>query len=276
MAQRIQGSPDLYAGAGRAPATSINFVTAHDGFTLMDLVSYNGKHNEANGENNNDGSNDNDSWNCGWEGETDNPEIKALRHRQIKNALAILMVSQGVPMILMGDEMGRTKGGNNNTYCHDNHLNWLDWSLLNKNADIFQFAKNCIAFRKAHPVLRNTWHFQNRDYMGSGYADITWHGLEPWNADWSPTSRSLAFMLCGKHAKQGTVEDNYVYVAMNVFWEPLWYSLPQLPPSLKWHVFANTGMPFPEDSWKPGTEEFLEDQSGLLLGERSVVILVGK
>ena len=106
MAQRLQGSPDLYAGAGRAPATSINFITAHDGFTLMDMVSYNGKHNEANGENNNDGSNDNDSWNCGWEGETDNEYINALRHRQIKNAIALLMVSQGVPMILMGDEMG--------------------------------------------------------------------------------------------------------------------------------------------------------------------------
>jgi isoamylase len=129
MAQCLQGSPDLYASSGRSPATSINFITAHDGFTLMDLVSYDQKHNEANGENGNDGSNDNDSWNCGWEGESDDWGINALRHRQIKNAIALLLVSQGVPMILMGDEMGRTQYGNNNTYCHDNDLNWLDWGI---------------------------------------------------------------------------------------------------------------------------------------------------
>lgn len=276
VAQRIQGSPDLYAWSGRAPATSINFITAHDGFTLMDMVSYDGKHNEANGENNNDGTNDNDSWNCGWEGLTDDIGINTLRHRQIKNALAILMVSQGVPMILMGDEIGRTKHGNNNTYCHDNQLNWLDWNLLEKNADLFNFSKNCIAFRKAHPVLRNQWHFQNRDYMGSGYADITWHGNQAWNADWSDSSRTLAFMLCGKHAKQGNAEDSYIYVAMNMHWEAHWFELPQLHPGMSWRVFANTGVTPPQDSWEPGTEPVLENQSGLLIGDRSLAILVGK
>ncbi|MEB3220201.1 MAG: glycogen debranching protein GlgX [Nostocales cyanobacterium 94392] len=276
VAQRIQGSPDLYAWSGRAPATSINFITAHDGFTLMDMVSYDGKHNEANGENNNDGTNDNDSWNCGWEGPTDDIGINALRRRQIKNALAILMVSQGVPMILMGDEMGRTKYGNNNTYCHDNELNWLDWNLLEKNADLFDFSKNCINFRKAHPVLRNKSHFQNRDYMGSGYADITWHGTQAWNADWSDSNRTIAFMLCGKHAKQGTAEDSYIYVAMNMHWEAHWFELPGLHPGMKWHVFANTGVTPPQDSWEPGTEPVLENQSGLLIGDRSVAILVGK
>lgn len=276
MAQRIQGSPDLYAWEGRAPATSINFITAHDGFTLMDLVSYNSKHNEANGENNNDGSNDNDSWNCGWEGITDNWNINALRHRQIKNAVAILMVSQGVPMILMGDEMGRTQLGNNNTYCHDNDLNWLDWELVEANLDIFRFFKNCIAFRKAHPVLRNQSHFRNQDYVGSGYADITWHGPEAWNADWSDSSRTLAFMLCGKHARGGAVADNYIYVAMNMHWEANWFELPGLPSGMKWHVFANTGAPSPDDSWTPGSEPVLSNQYGILLGDRSVVILVGK
>lgn len=276
VAQRIQGSPDLYAWSGRAPATSINFITAHDGFTLMDMVSYDGKHNDANGENNNDGTNDNDSWNCGWEGPTDDIGINTLRRRQIKNALAILMVSQGVPMILMGDEMGRTKHGNNNTYCHDNQLNWLDWNLLEKNKDLFDFSKNCIAFRKAHPVLRNQWHFQNRDYMGSGYADITWHGTQAWNANWSDSSRTLAFMLCGKHAKQGNAEDSYIYVAMNMHWESHWFELPQLHPGMKWRVFANTGVTPPQDSWEPGTEPVLENQSGLLIGDRSVAILVGK
>ncbi len=274
MAQCLQGSPDLYAWAGRSPATSINFITAHDGFTLMDLVSYNSKHNEANGEHNNDGTNDNDSWNCGWEGETDDVWINALRHRQIKNAVAMLMVSQGVPMILMGDEVGRTQYGNNNTYCHDNELNWLNWQLKEKNADIFQFFQHCIAFRRAHPVLRHRDHLQNRDYVGSGYADITWHGTQAWYADWSDSSRTLAFMLCGKHAKSGTVSDDYIYVAMNMHWEGHWFGLPGLSEGRLWHVFANTGAP--QASFAPGTEPRLEDQSGILLGDRSVVILVGR
>jgi glycogen operon protein len=276
MAQRLQGSPDLYAWEGRAPATSINFITAHDGFTLMDLVSYNEKHNHANGENNNDGGNDNDSWNCGWEGETDNPGINALRRRQIKNAVALLMMSQGVPMILMGDEIGRTQNGNNNTYCHDNQLNWLDWKLLDTNQDLFRFFKHCIAFRKAHPVLRNPNHFENRDYVGSGYADITWHGTKAWNADWSSYSRTLAFMLCGKHARQGTAEDNYIYVAMNVHWQANSFELPGLPLGMNWHIFVNTGVASPEDSWQPGTEPLLKNQTEILLGDRSIVILIGK
>jgi glycogen operon protein len=276
MAQRLQGSPDLYAWAGRGPATSINFITAHDGFTLADLVSYNYKHNEANGENNNDGSNDNDSWNCGAEGWTDDRGIQALRQRQMKNAVAMLMVSTGVPMILMGDEVGRSQNGNNNTYCHDNELNWLDWSLLEKNADLFRFFKHCIGFRNAHPVLRSKYHFSNRDYKNSGYADITWHGTQAWNADWSDSSRILAFMLCGKHAKSGMLEDNYVYVAMNMHWETLWFEVPGLKDGMKWHVFANTGAAFPDDICVPGKEPLLENQSGLLVRDRSVVILVGK
>lgn len=275
ISQCLQGSPDLYAWAGRAPATSINFITAHDGFTLMDLVSYNHKHNEANGENNNDGSNDNDSWNCGWEGATDDVAINALRRRQIKNAIAMLMVSQGVPMLLMGDEVGRTQNGNNNTYCHDNELSWLDWNLQTKNSEILEFAKHCIAFRRSHPVLRNPNHFRNQDYVGSGYADITWHGTKAWNVDWSEGNRAIAFLLCGKHAKRGTIEDNYIYVAMNMHWQTQWFEIPGLPPSLHWHVFANTGAIFPS-SYLPGTEPVLENQSGLLVGDRSVVILVGK
>ena len=155
-------------------------------------------------------------------------------------------------------------------------MNWLDWKLLETNADLFKFFKHCIAFRNLHPVLRNTWNFQNRDYVGSGYADITWHGTRAWNADWSDSTRTLAFMLCGKHAKQGTVEDNYIYVAMNMHWESLWFEIPGLPMGMNWHIFANTGATTPHDSWEPGTEPVLENQSGLLLGDRSLVILVGK
>ena len=276
IAQALQGSPDLYATSGRSPATSINFITAHDGFTLTDLVSYNHKHNEANGENNNDGTNDNYSWNCGVEGWTNNLGVNALRQRQIRNAISLLMVSQGSPMLLMGDEFGRSQNGNNNTYCHDNELSWLNWDLLQQNSALFRFVKNSIAFRHTHPVLRNRQHFQNHDYVGSGYADITWHGTQAWQTDWSNHIRTLAFMLCGKHALQGTVADNYIYVAMNMHWEAHWFEIPVLPADLQWHVFANTGCNPPDDCYEPGTEPLLINQSSILLGDRSVVILVGK
>jgi isoamylase len=276
VSQRLQGSPDIYARGGRGPNASINFIACHDGFCLADLVSYNDKHNEANGENNNDGTNDNNSWNCGWEGPTDDPDINALRKRQMKNALAMLLISRGIPMILMGDEVGRTANGNNNTYCHDNALNWLDWSLVDENADLFRFTRNCIAFRHAHPVLRSNEFFRNRDDTGNGYDDITWHGVQPWNADWSDSSRVLAFMLCGEHAKGGTETDNYIYVAMNMYWDALPFELPDLPDEMKWHIFADTSAAPPEDSWTLGTEPLLEDQHQFLVGGRSVVILVGR
>ena len=277
ISQRIQGSPDLYPSwAGRGASSSINFITCHDGFTLYDLVAYNGKHNEANGENNNDGANDNNSWNCGWEGPSTDPAVNDLRRRQIKNALAILMVSQGVPMILMGDEAGHTQLGNNNTYCHDNEVSWFDWTLTETNADLVRFFTNMIAFRKAHPVLRNKDQFSHRDYVGSGYSDITWHGTRAWSADWSEGSRVLAFMLCGRHAKRGTVADDYVYVAMNMHWESHDFEVPALPSGLRWYVSANTGMQSPADSWAPGAEPVLGDQEYILVGARSVVVLVGK
>ena len=276
LAERIQGSPDLYGFNGRGPTASINFITCHDGFTLYDLVAYNHKHNEANGENNRDGGDDNHSWNCGHEGETDDPEVNALRMRQIKNAFAILMVSQGIPMVLMGDEIGRTQKGNNNTYCQDNPLNWMDWTLLEKNRDLYRFARNMIAFRNNHPVLRSREHFRNRDCVGSGLADITFHGTRAWQPDWSNGSRVFAAMLCGKHAKGGTVEDNTIYMAMNSCWLPLNFELPFPPKGKRWHVSVNTGMPSPEDIFEAGGEPEVEDQSVMMVGPRSVVILIAK
>ncbi|MEW5871006.1 MAG: glycogen debranching protein GlgX [Chloroflexota bacterium] len=274
MTQRLLGSPDLYAGRG--PTASINFITAHDGFTLNDLVSYNDKHNQANGEDNRDGANDNYSWNCGWEGPSTDSGVNALRRRQIKNVFALLMVSQGVPMFVMGDEVARTQHGNNNAYNHDSELAWFDWSLVEQNADLLRFTSRLLAFRKAHPVLRNRWHLSGQDFVGSGYADITWHGAQAWKADFSASSRAIAFLLCGKHARGGLVTDNYVYVAINMHWEANWFELPGLPDGMRWHVFANTGAQSPEDIWEPGAEPEMDDQSGILLGDRSVVILVGK
>lgn len=272
MAQRVQGSPDLYRLRGAA--ASINFVTCHDGFTLMDLVSYNDKHNEANGEDNRDGANDNNSWNCGVEGETDDPAINALRRRQIKNAIATLMVSEGVPMILMGDEMGRTQYGNNNSYCHDNEISWLDWSLLDRNQDIFTFFKHCIAFRHTHPVLRNKEHFTNLDYMHSGYADISWHGEEAWKADWSEENRLIVYLLDGAHAKGGLAEDDFIYVALNMHWEPTILELPDLPEGKQWYQFVHTNAPV--SSYEPGEEPLLKNQLTIDIGERTVIILVGR
>jgi isoamylase len=274
MSQRVQASPDIYYTRG--PMASINFITCHDGFTLYDLVAYNSKHNEANGENNNDGNNDNHSWNCGWEGESTDPAVNALRRQQIKNALSLLLVSHGVPMILMGDEAGRTQYGNNNTYCHDNELNWFDWSLVEKNAELVRFAKQLIHFRKAHPVLRPNHHLRNMDYVGSGLPDISWHGTRAWNADWSGTSRVLAFLLCGKHAREGTVQDDDIYVAANSFWEGLEFEIPELPNGRAWHVFVNTGAASPEDVWEPGKEPPLSNPRHLWVGARSVVILVSR
>ncbi len=272
IAQRVQGSPDLYTGRG--PTASINFITCHDGFTLYDLVAYNEKHNDANGEGNRDGGNDNDSWNCGAEGPTSDPGINELRRRQIKNAVSILMLSQGVPMLLMGDEMGRTQRGNNNTYCQDNDLNWLDWELLQENAEIFSFVQHCIAFRKKHPSLRTGVHLNQGG--GADGIKLSWHGTQAWRADWSGISRTLAFMLSGPPTASDVKGLDHIYVAMNMHWEATWFELPATAPWMSWYLSSNTGAPPPDDKCPIGAEQKLPDQSGIIVGPRSVVVLVGR
>ena len=186
------------------------------------------------------------------------------------------MVSQGVPMMLMGDEMGRTQHGNNNAYCHDNELNWLDWGLLAQNPDLFEFAQRIIAFRHAHPVLRPKEHFRGESTRGCSCADITWHGTRAWSADWSAGSRVMAFMLCGNHAKGGTVQDDQIYVAVNMYWDALPFELPEPPDGRLWYLSVNTSMPASEDIFEPGCEPLLQDQGSVLVGGRSVVVLVGR
>lgn len=274
LSQRIQGSPDLYLYRGAT--AGINFITCHDGFTLYDLFSYNYKHNEANGENNNDGNNDNDSWNCGWEGETSDPGITFFRHKQVKNAMTILMVSQGVPMILSGDEIGNTQYGNNNAYCHDSELSWINWDLMKNNADLYYFTKHVINLRRTHPVFRNKFHFQNKDYKGSGYSDISFHGVNAWNADWSESSRVFAFMLDGNHAKNGFLTDNFIYVAMNMYWDALPFELPKLPTGMNWHISVNTDMPPLQDFFPVSKEPRIENQYSFTVGSRSIIVLIGK
>ncbi len=276
MVQRIMGSPDLYAAAGRKPTASINFITCHDGFTLRDLVSYNDKHNLANGENNNDGANDNNSWNCGAEGETTDAEINALRLRQQKNALSILFTSQGVPMLYMGDECGRTQHGNNNAYCQDEDWNWFDWSQLETNAELLRFTKALIAFRKANPALRQPEFLTSRDCIGSGYPDISWHGIMPWKPDWGASSRTLAFMLCGRHGANVGGPTHFIYCAMNMYYQPLSFTLPVLPKGQTWYRFADTSLAAPHDIEEPGKEVPLGAIKELIIPDRTVLILLGK
>ena len=186
----------------------------------------------------------------------------------------MLLVSQGVPMLLMGDEIGRTQLGNNNSYCHDNELNWLDWRLAESNSDLFRFTRNCIHFRHRHAVLRGREHLRNQDYLGTGYPDVSWHGTQAWKPDWS--GLALAFLLCGHHCRLGAAKDDFVYVAMNMHWEAQSFGLPQLPPGTRWRLFLNTGVPPPGDIYEPGEEADLSNQQSFFLGARSVVVLVGR
>lgn len=233
FATRICGSQDLY-GKGRLPTNSINFITAHDGFTLADLVSYNHKHNIENGEDNRDGNNYNDSWNCGTEGPSINPKILALRERQMRNFHLVLMISQGIPMLSMGDEYGHTKHGNNNTWCQDNELNWFLWDQLEASAPFYRFYKGVINFRNQNPLLRKGNFLTDQD--------IIWHGLEPNKPEWNTENQFIAFTLIDTTKKH---ED--LYVAFNASDRILPVILPLPPAGKQWHMIVNTSNPPPDD-----------------------------
>jgi len=268
MATRLGGSADLYEDNGRAPINGINFITCHDGFTLKDLVSYNYKHNEVNGEGNRDGIEENLSWNCGVEGETDNPEVQALRKRQIKNFAAILLLSQGVPMILGGDEFGRTQQGNNNGYCQDNEINWFDWKLIDKNAEIFRFFKSMIAFRKRYGSLCRRGFF-NGEINERGLADISWHGCHLNKPGWNNSnSRALAYTLGGFN---GAVD---VHVMLNMYWQGLEFEIPSLP-DRNWFKVIDTAQESPLDILDPCQKVLIEGDR-CLVGDRSIVVLISQ
>jgi len=276
MAVRVAGSPDLYHEDRRGTGASINFITCHDGFTLRDLVSYDRKHNSANGEDNRDGDSDNHSWNCGAEGDTDDPDVNALRDRQVRNALTLLLVSQGTPMLTAGDEFGNSQGGNNNAYCQDNETSWLDWSLVEQNSGLHRFSARLIAFRRSHAVLRNNFHFRYADWLGSGRPDISFHGVEPWNPDFSDGSRTFAFMLCGQHARDGALPDNTLWVGMNMHWEDHRFSLPAAPSGTVWHRVVDTARVSPDDIAEAGGEVSLGTDEGVTVRARSMVLLMAK
>jgi len=270
FATRFAGSSDLYGTAGRRPTASVNLITVHDGFTLRDLVSYDDKHNEANGESNRDGTDDNGSWNCGTEGPTDDPGIVALRARQSRAMLTTLMLSFGVPLLLGGDEMGRTQGGNNNAYCQDNEITWLDWA--EQDTALQDFTRQLIAFRRAHPVFR-----RRRFLAGAEASELQWFtpaGAPMNGADWAdPNARAIAIYLDGSdypdRAADGTLlTDDDFLVLVNSWWEPLGFTLPATRPHAEWHAEI--------DSYDPAAPAAAPAHSAgeqVTIGPRSVLVL---
>jgi glycogen operon protein len=268
VAARLAGSSDLYQQRGQLPVNSINFVTCHDGFTLNDLVSYNEKHNEANGEGNRDGINDNLSWNCGVEGKSNDPAVEELRNRQVKNFAAILLLSRGVPMLVAGDEVRRTQNGNNNAYCQDNEISWFDWTLVERNRDLYRFWKRMIEFRKRHAALH-----RGQFYTGAvnerGLTEVAWHGTKLHRPGWNdPGARALGMTLAGFHG------DGDIHIMLNMYWESLDFELPSVPGRI-WLKAVDTSQPSLLDVADFGSELPVVGKACRVQG-RSVVVLVNR
>jgi glycogen operon protein len=276
FASRFTGSSDLYESDGRTPSASINFITAHDGFTLADLVAYNEKHNEANLEDNRDGTDDNRSWNCGVEGETDDPDVNALRERQQRNFLATLFFSQGVPMLLGGDEIARTQGGNNNAWCQDNEISWYEWGLRGHQAELYDFTQNLIRLRREHPVFRRGKFLAGREQEGSGLPDVWWFrpdGQRMTKEDWDqPDLRVLGMFLNGQaiaaadHEGKRVVDDSFVLL-FNAHHEDVDFTLPPGRFGATWTCELRT-----DDVACDGTEQFRAGDT-VTMTSRSTLLL---
>ncbi|MGN0143218.1 MAG: glycogen debranching protein GlgX [Roseburia sp.] len=262
---RITGSRDLYDPVHRGESASVNFLTCHDGFTLYDLYSYNQKHNEKNGWDNTDGDNNGNSWNCGAEGETDDPQIEGLRRRMVKNAFATLMCSRGPAMFYAGDEFCNTQLGNNNAYCQDNIISWLDWSRLEKYEKIHDFFRYMIAFRKRHPILRKT-----TKTAACGLPDISTHNGTPWNVRTDNNCRLIGIMYAGRD--EADSQDDMVFYGMNAYWEPLPMQLPDLPAGLRWKLCINTNIEY-EDGKDMTVQTDFREGKYLTVPPRTVVVL---
>ncbi len=260
---RIKGSPDIYDD--NYAHSTVNFVTCHDGFTLNDLTTYNYKHNLENGEENRDGIDNNVSWNCGVEGPTDDPEIEGMRNRLVKNALGILMLSRGTPMMLAGDEFRNTQGGNNNAYCQDGPISWLDWDNARKHADVLDFLKAMVKLRNSHPVIRNS---RNTGRNSSGYDELSFHGTRPWSIDVNSPLLCFGFMFAEPKADFEVPEDSFIYCAVNSYWEDMDFELPQLPEGFRWQPYADTA--------KAGRSRRYLDTSTINLKARSLRVLIGR
>ena len=255
----------------------INYMAGTNGFTLADMVSYNEKHNEANGERGKDGPEENDSWNCGAEGSTRKRKVLELRKKQVKNAVLMLFFSQGTPMLLAGDEFGNSQSGNNNPYCQDNEITWLNWNQQKSNAEFYQFVKATIAFRKAHPVFHQVKPFLGMDSLGCGQPDISCHGMKAWQPDFSDSCHQLSIMYCGEygHKKDGTRDEDFLLI-YNMHWEPHQFALPKLSKGRRWHLVVDTGRKESENFQENGNEPMLEEQRTYEAEPRSIVVLMGK
>jgi glycogen operon protein len=271
LATRIAGSSDLYQKNFRRPYNSINFITSHDGFTLWDQVSYNNKHNLENGENDLDGSDHNISWNSGHEGETGNPAINLLRKRRIRSMMVILMLSQGVPMVLAGDEFGRTQNGNNNAYCHDTPLSWIDWTLKEKNKDLFRFFSFIIALRKRHPVFRRSDFFPDQTH--ELHHPIKWQSNLPGTKDWSDQAKSLAFLLDG-HGVEGKPDNDFFVMLNGHPTETQNFTAPTPRKNRRWRKIIDTAAPPPLDIVGDSQGAILPSNQGIIVEPMGALVLI--
>jgi glycogen operon protein len=277
LATRLSGSSDLYLRDGRKPFHSINFITSHDGFTLKDLVTYNNKHNDENGEDNRDGSDNNNSYNYGYEGPSLSPVIENIRERQLKNFIATLMISLGTPMLLGGDEIARTQGGNNNAYCQDNGISWYDWSNLEKNKKLFRFAKEMIAFRKRHQGFMRPEFYTGRDGSYNAIPDITWFDEKGATVDWEKVTPYLAMRIDGSKAEiLADRDDNDFFIMFNSSEKTVSFNVCDALEGKIWMVAVDTGLPSPEDILPPGAERSLPALQKYQVKDRSLVILISK
>jgi isoamylase len=269
FATRISGSRDLFGHGGRRPTASVNIVTVHDGFTLNDLVSYNGKHNEANGENNRDGSDDNRSWNCGAEGPTDDPGVLELRARQLRNFIATIMLAEGVPLLLGGDEFGRTQNGNNNAYCQDNELTWFDWEAAARQSELIEFTARLCRLREEHPVFRRRQFFSGTPAHDTSRDDLDWYrpdGLEMTAPDWNASfARAVTMALSGATGDYTRPDDPFLLM-LNAWWEPLDFTIPSSLRDLSWRIEV--------DTFDPGTAgRAIDSSTPVALSGRSLLVL---
>ncbi|MBF0129236.1 MAG: glycogen debranching enzyme GlgX, partial [Alphaproteobacteria bacterium] len=282
LATRITGSSDIFGNRGRRPWSSVNFITAHDGFTLRDMVSYNHKHNEANMEGNADGNSDNNSWNCGAEGSSDDPDIRALRLRQTRNFLATLLLSQGVPMFVAGDEFGRSQGGNNNAYCQDSEISWIDWEGIDDDGRaLTDFVRKLIALRRDHIVFRRQRFFQGNAIPGTNIRDIVWlrpDGKELSPEDWREYfAQVLGFVLRGEAgeyhltARGEPQVDNSFLVILNAYHEGIKFAMPLVEPLMDWELVFDTSRP---DA--TGTPPSFSHGSSYKVAPRSFVLMIGR
>ena len=289
LATRLCGSSDLYEWSNRYPRHSLNFVTCHDGFTLNDLVSYNGKHNSANGEHNRDGTNDNQSWNCGHEGPTENEDVLALRSRQARNLFATLMLSQGVPMMLGGDEFLRTQGGNNNAWCQDSEISWVDWSLAEEHSGFLRFCREVTQLRHRHPVFRRPKFLRGELLQRPGERplggmttstrvfDVAWHGTEPHKPDFGPHSKTVAMTLDGRfHGREGVGPDDDFYLVCNAHFDAVIFKVPPAPNGRPWRRILDTSRESPADFVAEDEALGVAAHSAMRVEGHSMVVLIAR